>query len=83
MTDRPPDVELAASVKAKRLRFRSRPEVDVGFSGDTPRETSSGSDRENLPDRVEPGVTYRDVRVHWHAAARLDPRLRDQMEDQR
>jgi hypothetical protein len=34
-------------------------------------QTASGSERKNLPDEVEPGVTYRDVRVRWRAAARL------------
>jgi hypothetical protein len=34
-------------------------------------ETASGSERQNLPDEVEPGVTYRDVSVRWRAAARL------------
>ena len=46
------DIEIGASVKAKRLRFRERPKT-----------------------KVEPGITYRDVRVRWRAAVRLD--LRD------
>jgi hypothetical protein len=69
-----PDVELGAVVKAKRLRFERVPEVDVGFTGEAPREQVSGSERENLPDEVEPGVTYKDVRVRWRAAAKIvDP----------
>jgi hypothetical protein len=27
----------------------------------------------NLPDEVEPDVTYRDVRVSWRAAAKIRP----------
>jgi hypothetical protein len=68
-----PDVEIGAVVKAKSLRFERVPDVEVGFTGDQPREQVSGSERENLPDEVEPGVTYRDVRVRWRAAARIDP----------
>jgi hypothetical protein len=34
-------------------------------------ETASGSERRNLPDKVEPGVTYRDVEIRWRAAARF------------
>ena len=75
------DVEIGASVKAKRLRFREKPKTQVELhgelrepKGDGALETASGSERQNLPDEVEPGVTYRDVRVRWRAAARLkDP----------
>jgi hypothetical protein len=66
-----PDIEIGAAVRAKRLRFRRVPETEVEFTGDTERDEVSGSERENLPDEVEPGVTYRDVRVRWRAAARI------------
>lgn len=72
------DVEIGASVKAKRLRFREKPKTQVELhgelhesGGDGELETSSGSERKNLPDEVEPGITYRDVHVRWRAAARL------------
>ena len=68
-----PDVEIGAVVRAKSLRFERVPEVEVGFTGNHRREQVAGSERENLPDQVEPGVTYRDVRVRWRAAARIDP----------
>jgi hypothetical protein len=74
------DVEIGASVKAKRLRFRETPRTEVELHGEVLEpegrgavRTTSGSERQNLPDEVEPGVTYRDVRVRWRAAARLDP----------
>lgn len=74
-----PDVEIGASVKAKRLRFRRKPETEVDFHGEVREpegqgdlQTTSGSERENLPEEVEPGTAYRDVRVRWRAAARLD-----------
>jgi hypothetical protein len=34
-------------------------------------EGGSHTERENLPDEVEPGVTYRDVHVRWRAAAEI------------
>ena len=63
-----PDIEIGAVVKAKRLRFNKKPETEVRVEG----EGGSGSERENLPETVEPGVTYRDVRVAWHAEARVN-----------
>jgi hypothetical protein len=75
------DVEIGASVKAKRLRFREKPKTQVELHGELRQperredlQTTSGSERQNLPDEVEPGVTYRDVRVRWRAAARLKDR---------
>ena len=67
--ERPPDVEIGATARAKRLRFEEKPETSVEFRGDSIAESDSGSERENLPDEVEPGVTYRDVRIGWRAAA--------------
>jgi len=64
--DRPPDIEIGARVKAKKLRFKTVPETEVRTSdGSRPR-----SQRKNLPDEVEPGVTYRDVEITWHTEAR-------------
>lgn len=70
------DVEIGASVKAKQLRFGQKPETHVELHGELHEpdgqgelQTTSGSERKNLPDEVEPGVTYRDVRVRWRAAA--------------
>jgi hypothetical protein len=81
-----PDVEIGAVVKAKKLRFNKTPKTkvefdkksDVRLEGATPEiETASGSQRENLPDEVEPGVTYRDVYIRWGAAAKLKLPERD------
>jgi hypothetical protein len=79
-----PDVEIGAAASAKKLRFRRKPKVDVKTHGDheidpqvreelerVEAEGGSHSERENLPDEVEPGVTYRDVRVRWRAGVRL------------
>jgi hypothetical protein len=65
---RSPDVEIGASVRAKKLRFKNRPKTETAVEG----ADRSFSERENLPDEVEPGVTYRDVRVHWRLAAAVE-----------
>ena len=79
-----PDVQIGAAVRAEKLRFKRRPKTDVEVHGEVhiderltdeldrvDVETGSGSERHNLPDEVEPGVTYREVRVRWQAAAKL------------
>jgi hypothetical protein len=68
-----PDIEIGAVVRAKKLRFNKAPRTDIRFEGEPEIESGSGSKRENLPDKVEPGVTYRDVHVRWGAAAKLRP----------
>jgi hypothetical protein len=66
-----PDIEIGAVVKARKLRFQTVPETEVRAGG-RPGAGGSNTERENLPEQVEPGVTYRDVTVRWRAAARLD-----------
>jgi hypothetical protein len=73
------DVEIGASVRAKRLRFHARPHADVELHGGVTERgrhsllvTEEGSERRNLPDEVEPGVTYRDISIRWHARGRLE-----------
>lgn len=64
--DREPDVTIGARVKAKRLRFEEEPETEVRLRG---ARTAKHSERDNLPDEVEAGKTYRDVEVRWAAGA--------------
>jgi hypothetical protein len=88
-----PDVEIGAVVKARRLRFRRKPETNVEFENhtrvrsddrieDVELETDSQSERRNLPDEVEPGVTYRDVEVGWTAQARAKISEEDREEEE-
>jgi hypothetical protein len=88
-----PDIEVGAVVKARRLRFRRKPETKVEFEGrsrvrsddrieDVELETDSHSERRNLPDEVEPGVTYRDVEVGWTAQARAKMSEADREEEE-
>lgn len=79
-----PDIEFTADVKADWLRFEEVPQTEVTFTGHPERESASGTDRENLPDEVEPDVTYRNPEVRLRIAsalARDDPDLRAWMQE--
>ena len=65
------DVEVFTSVRADELRFGSVPETKVWFEGEPAERSSSRTERDNLPEEVEPGVTYRDVGVRWRARSRI------------
>jgi hypothetical protein len=90
-SERPPDIEIGARASAKKLRFRRKPETKVDYKGrtrvreedrieDIELDTESRTERHNLPEEVEPGVTYRDVEVGWAAEARA--RLSEDEEDE-
>jgi hypothetical protein len=78
---RPADIEIGAVARAKSLKFDKRPETEVEFHGESIAESHSGSERRNLPDEVEPGVTYRDVRIGWRAAAWVENAAEDPDEE--
>jgi len=63
VSERPhnPDIELTADVKARELRFEEVPKTEVRFPGHP--------ERENLPEEVEPRVTYRNSRVRLRIAS--------------
>lgn len=65
------DITLTASVRARRLRFGEKPRTRTEFSGTPGHESASGSDRVNLPQRVDKDVTYRCVRVDYRLASAL------------
>jgi hypothetical protein len=67
-----PDLEIAVSAKAEEVRFECKPEVRVRAYSNAPATAESVSERDNLPDEVQPGVTYRDISVRWRASVRLD-----------
>jgi hypothetical protein len=78
MSDREPDVEMAARVRAAELRFECKPRVELDAHANAPAAVEHTSERDNLPDEVEPGKTYRNVEVRWRLAASLDePNLPD------
>ena len=70
----PADIEIGAVAKAKKLRFESKPETKLEFPDSAP-TSGSHTERKNLPDEVEPGVTYRDVEVRWRARADVEARV--------
>jgi hypothetical protein len=66
-----PDVDLSTRVRAKQLRFKTVPRTKLTFEGEPGHESSSKVERENLPEEVEPGVTYRGVEVRWSVRQRI------------
>ena len=66
-----PDIEFGARVDAEELRFGEAPETQVEFFG-TPRyEARHGDRRTNLPEEVEAGRNYRNVRIDYRLATKL------------
>src|SRR6187200_1759502 len=77
--ERPPDIEIGATVRADRMRFDRRPETDIEFVGRSVEEDESGSERINLPDEVEPGkriwtATKARAKSERESERRSDPR---------
>ena len=66
-----PDVELNAEVKSRWLRFRKVPPNEIRFPGYPEGKSMSGTERVNLPDKVEEDVTYRDSRIRLRSAGSL------------
>jgi hypothetical protein len=66
-----PDVEIEASASAEELRALARPRTQLSVKGGGDVRQDDSSRRENLPRRLEPGTTYRDVRVYRRLAGRL------------
>ncbi len=65
------DIELTAKVKTRELYFEEVPETEVRFTGHPERESVSGTERENLPERVRPGIMYRNASVRLRIASKL------------
>ncbi len=58
-----PDLSITARVTADSLSFEKVPNPKVEFTGRPRRDTVWQSERENLPEQVQPGVTYRNIGV--------------------
>jgi hypothetical protein len=58
-----PDLSINARVTADSLRFEKVPDPKVDFTGKPRRDTVWKSERENLPQQVQPGVTYRNIGI--------------------
>lgn len=72
MSRRDPDVEVHTTFRADEIRFECKPKADVVAHSNKPAVAEWVSKRHNLPDEVEPGVTYRDVAVIWGVEVRLE-----------
>ena len=66
-----PDIDFTANVEARELYFDEVPETKVRFLGHPERACTSGTERKNLPEEVQRGVTYRDVSVRLRIASAL------------
>lgn len=69
---RAPLVVIRATADIRELRFETQPRTEVRTQGCAGLDSIVVTERVNLPDPVEPGVTYRDVRVGIEIRAHLD-----------
>jgi hypothetical protein len=65
-----PDIEAGVSLRARTLRFETVPEIEAGSYSSGEYEVRTECRRKGLPDRLEPGITYRDVQLRGRAAFR-------------
>jgi hypothetical protein len=65
------DVAIVANVTMEELRFDAVPNPTVDFIGKPKTATIWHTDRFNLPDQVQPGVTYRNVGIRLKITSRL------------
>jgi hypothetical protein len=65
------DVEIAVSFSADSVRHLERPRVTSRIEADSEVERLDETARENLPDEVERGRSYRKVRLRRNFGARL------------
>ncbi len=66
-----PDIEFTANVRAREMRFDEVPETEVRFRGQPERASVSGTERENLPEKVRRRVTYRNFSLRLRIATEL------------
>ncbi len=66
-----PDIALDAHVKMSELYFEAVPDPEVDFWGSTERNSVWKSGRENLPNRVQEEVVYRDAEVRLRIATEV------------
>ena len=80
--ERPPDLEIGATARAKSIRFDKVPETKITFPGSDQDRSGSHTERENLPDEIEPGITYQDVTVRWRAGAAVRAEVAEEVADE-
>jgi hypothetical protein len=65
------DIVIIANITAKELRFDVVPNPTVEFPEKSKVESIWHADRYNLPDKIEPGVTYRNIGIRLKIVSRL------------
>jgi len=65
------DIAIIANITAKELRFDVVPNPTVEFRDKAKNQTIWQAERFNLPDKVEPGVTYRNIGIRLKIVSRL------------
>jgi len=65
------DILIIANITAKELRFDAVPNTHVDFPGTQKRTNIWVTQRQNLPEQVQPGVTYHDVGLQLRISTRF------------
>ncbi len=65
------DIEVGATVRMKKLRFKEKSGVETSTHGSPSVESETTDERETLPERIKPGETYRKAWIKKHVAIRL------------
>lgn len=65
------DILILVNLTASELKFDAVPDPKVGFPGTNERATVWVTDRFNLPERIEPGVTYRNIGMTLRISSRF------------
>ena len=65
------DIAIIANITAEELRVDAVPNVSVEFLDKSKNQTIWQAERFNLPDKLEPGVTYRNIGIRLKITSRL------------
>lgn len=65
------DIAIIANITAKELRVDAIPNSSVEFLDKAKNQTIWQVERFNLPDKLEPGVTYRNIGIRLKITSRL------------
>ena len=65
------DILILVNLTAKELKFDAVPNTTVEFPGTRHRSTIWVTQRQNLPDKLEPGVTYRNIGIQLRISSRF------------
>lgn len=66
------DILFVVKLTAKELKMDAVPNTSVEFPGTQRRTTAWLTERKNLPEKLEPGVTYRDIGMTLRISSRFE-----------